>query len=85
MPKPSAIRLKPIINRKLRHSTTIVGCAFTKLVSGLEATNITTIAITTAVIITGRSFTIPTAVITASSENTASRITICTTTAQNLA
>ena len=33
---------------------------------------------TTAAIMTGRWFTIPTAVITASSEKTASRITICT-------
>lgn len=63
----------------------MVGCAFTKLVNGFDANSITAIAITTAAIITGRSFTIPTAVITASSENTASRITICTTTAQNLA
>ncbi|MNY81395.1 hypothetical protein D3C86_2229460 [compost metagenome] len=63
----------------------MVGWAFTKLVKGFEASNITAIAITTAAIMTGRSLTIPTAVITASSENTASRMTICTTTAQNLA
>ena len=84
-PKPSATRLRPIINRKLRQSTTTVGCWLTNRVSGLDASNITAIAITTAAIITGRWFTMPTAVITASSEKTASSTTICRTTTQKLA
>jgi len=63
----------------------MVGWAFTKLVNCFDASSITAMAITTAAIMIGRSFTIPTAVITASRENTASRITICTTTTQNLA
>ncbi len=58
--------LRPIINRKLRQSTTTVGCWLTKRVNGLEASSIKIIAITTAAIITGRWLTIPTAVITAS-------------------
>ena len=84
-PKPSATRLRPIISRKLRQSTTTVGCWFTKRVSGFEASSITIIAMTTAAIITGRWLTIPTAVMTASSEKTASSTTICNTTTQKLA
>ena len=84
-PNPSATRLRPIINRKLRQSTTTVGCWLTKRVNGLEASSIKIIAITTAAIITGRWLTIPTAVITASREKTASSTTICNTTTQKLA
>ena len=84
-PRPSAIRLKPTISRKLRHNTTTVGWALTKRVSGLDASTITAIEITTAAIITPSCSTMPTAVITASSENTASSTTICATTAPKLA
>ncbi len=84
-PRPSATRLRPIISRKLRHSTTTVGCAFTKRVSGFEARIITPIEMITAAIMTPSSSTMPTAVITASSENTASSTTIWATTAAKLA
>ena len=53
-PKPSATRLKPIIKRKLRQSTTTVGWALTKRVRGLEASTITTMAMVTAAIMTPR-------------------------------
>ena len=84
-PKPSTTRLKPIISRNPRHRITTVGCLETKAISGLEAIIITAIAIHTAAIITARLLTMPTAVMTLSSENTASRTTIWTITCQNTA
>jgi hypothetical protein len=51
----------------------------------LEANSITLIEITTAAIITPRSSTMPTAVMTESSENTASSTMICATTMPKLA
>ncbi|MCY1433336.1 hypothetical protein D9M71_493630 [compost metagenome] len=62
-----------------------VGRALTKAVSGLLATIIRPMEIITAIIITDSCSTMPTAVITASSENTASSTTICATTGQNCA
>ncbi|MNE10499.1 hypothetical protein D3C80_1032160 [compost metagenome] len=62
-----------------------VGWALTKAVSGLLATIIRPMETTTAIIITSRCSTMPTAVITASRENTASSTTICATTGQNKA
>ena len=73
------------MSRKLRHSITTVGCAFTKRVSGLDASSMMPMEMTTAAIITGSWSTMPTAVITASSENTASSTTICATTSEKLA
>ncbi|MNJ66895.1 hypothetical protein D3C77_630160 [compost metagenome] len=84
-PKPSAVRLKPIIIKKPRHSMITVGRALTNAVSGLLASSIRVIEMTTAIIITCRCSTMPTAVITASSENTASSTMICATTGQNRA
>ncbi len=63
----------------------MVGWPLTKRVSGLLASSINRMAMVTAIIITGRSLTIPTAVMTASSEKMASSTTICATTGQNLA
>ncbi|MNT11790.1 hypothetical protein D3C72_1466890 [compost metagenome] len=57
----------------------------TKRVSGLLASSISTIAMVTAAYITPRLSTMPTAVITESSENTASSTTICATTIAKLA
>ncbi|EVT88944.1 hypothetical protein Z046_00595 [Pseudomonas aeruginosa VRFPA09] len=57
----------------------------TKRVSGLLATIIRPMETITAIIITSRCSTMPTAVITASSENTASSTTICATIGQNSA
>ncbi|MNN72517.1 hypothetical protein D3C81_1885640 [compost metagenome] len=79
-PRPSATSDRPIISRKLRHSTTTVGWALTKRVSTFEASIMTTMEMTTAAIITYRFSTMPTAVMTASSEKTASSTTICATT-----
>ncbi len=62
-----------------------VGWALTKAVSGLLATIIRAMEKTTAIIITSSCSTMPTAVITASRENTASSTTICATTGQNAA
>ncbi len=62
-----------------------VGWALTKRVSGLLATIMIPIEKITAIIITDSSSTMPTAVITASSENTASSTTICATIGQNAA
>ncbi|MCY1535052.1 hypothetical protein D9M68_704410 [compost metagenome] len=59
-----------------------VGRALTKAVNGLLASIIRPMEITTAIIITGRCSTMPTAVITASRENTASSTMICATTGQ---
>ena len=77
-PRPSATRLKPITSRKPSASTTTVGWLLTKVVSGLLATSIRITATITAAIITGRSLTMPTAVMTESSENTRSSAMICT-------
>lgn len=69
---------KPIIIRKPRQRMTTVGCLLTKLVSGFDKSSMTPMAMTTAIIATGRCCTMPTAVITLSSEKIASRITtIC--------
>ena len=62
-----------------------VGWALTKAVSGLLATSIRPMEMITAIIITLRCSTMPTAVMTASSENTASSTTICATTGQKAA
>ncbi len=62
-----------------------VGCELTKRVSGLLATIIRPMEKTTAIIITASSSTMPTAVTTASRENTASSTTICATIGQNIA
>ncbi|MOA01436.1 hypothetical protein D3C78_1208450 [compost metagenome] len=64
---------------------TTVGCFDTKAISGLDAAIITAMATQTAVIITQRLLTMPTAVMTLSSENTASSTTICTMTCQKTA
>ncbi|MNP53047.1 hypothetical protein D3C76_1474840 [compost metagenome] len=82
-PRPSAVRAKPIIIKKPRHSMITVGCALTKRVNGLLATIIRPMEMITAIIITDNSSTMPTAVITASRENTASSTTICATMGQN--
>ncbi|CPP66718.1 Uncharacterised protein [Bordetella pertussis] len=84
-PRPSATRLNPIISNRPRHRITTVGWRATKAISGRLATIITIIATTTAVIMMLRSCTMSTAVITESSENTASSATICTITCQNAA
>ncbi len=84
-PKPSTTNEKPIIIKKPRHRMTTAGCLLTKSISGLAANSIIPTAIVTAIIITDKSLTIPTAVITLSSENTASSTTICTITIQNTA
>ncbi|ETJ32081.1 hypothetical protein Q604_UNBC13444G0001, partial [human gut metagenome] len=67
----SATRLKPIISRKLKQRITMVGWLLTNWVNGLLAINIRLIAITTAAIMTSKWSTIPTAVITESSEKMA--------------
>ena len=82
-PKPSATRLKPIISRKLRQSTTTVGWALTKRVRGLEAITITTMAMVTAAIMTPRCSTMPTAVMMESREKTASSTRIWAITTPN--
>ncbi|MCY1521311.1 hypothetical protein D9M68_561200 [compost metagenome] len=84
-PNASASSEKPIISRKPRHSTTTVGWALTKRVSGLDASSMMPIAMTTAIIMMARWSTMPTAVMTESSENTASSTTICVTITQKLA
>ncbi|MNT06818.1 hypothetical protein D3C72_1415000 [compost metagenome] len=84
-PRPSAVRLKPIIIKKPRHSMITVGWLLTKRVSGLLSTIMMPMEKITAIIITDKCSTIPTAVITASSENTASSTTICATIGQNAA
>ncbi|MNG04409.1 hypothetical protein D3C84_875370 [compost metagenome] len=84
-PRPSAVRLKPIIIRKPRHSMMTVGWPLTNFVSGLLAIIIKPIENITAIIMTDRCSTIPTAVITASREKTASSTTICATIGQNIA
>ena len=63
----------------------MVGWLLTNWVNGLLAINIRLIAITTAAIMTSKWSTIPTAVITESSEKMASSTTICVTTPQNFA
>ena len=73
------------MSRKPRHSTTTVGWALTKRVSGLDASSMMPMAMTTAIIMIARWSTMPTAVITESSENTASSTTICVTITQKLA
>ena len=75
-PKPSSSRVKPIRSRKLKTSIFTVGWRFTKPLTVLAETSITTMATVTAAIITGTSSTMPTAVITESSEKTTSSITI---------
>ncbi len=62
-----------------------VGRALTNAVSGLLATIIRPMEMITAAIITGSCSTMPTAVITASRENTASSTMICATTGQKRA
>ena len=62
-----------------------VGWLLTKRVSGLLASIIKPMENTTAIIITDKCSTMPTAVITASSEKTASNTTICATIGQNMA
>ncbi|MNU07125.1 hypothetical protein D3C72_2525910 [compost metagenome] len=57
----------------------------TKRVSGLLAMIITPMETTTAIIMIDKCSTMPTAVITASRENTASSTTICATMGQNSA
>ncbi|MCY1419946.1 hypothetical protein D3C87_1432150 [compost metagenome] len=79
------MRLKPIIIKKPRQSMMTVGCPLTKLVSGLLAMIIRPMEKITAIIMTDRCSTMPTAVITASSEKTASNTTICATIGQNIA
>jgi hypothetical protein len=49
-PKPSAISVMPIINRKPSASITIVGFFSMKFASGVAATSITVIATITAMI-----------------------------------
>jgi len=84
-PKLSASSEKPIISRKPRHSTTTVGCALTKRVNGLDASSMMPMAMMTAIIMMARWSTMPTAVMTESSENTASSTTIWVTMTQKLA
>ena len=84
-PKPSTTSERPIISRNPRHRTTTVGCRLTNSVSGRLASIIRPTAITTAITITVNSSTMPTAVMTESSENTASSTTIWTITCQNAA
>ncbi|MCY1465222.1 hypothetical protein D9M71_833390 [compost metagenome] len=79
------MRLKPIIIKKPRHSMITVGWLLTKRVKGLLATIMIPIEKITAIIITDNCSTMPTAVITASSENTASSTTICATMGKNAA
>ena len=62
-----------------------VGWLLTNLVNGLLAIIIRPMEITTAIIMTDKCSTMPTAVITASRENTASSTTICATIGQNMA
>ncbi|MCY1376648.1 hypothetical protein D9M69_641570 [compost metagenome] len=53
-PKLSASSEKPIMSRKPRHSTTTVGWALTKRVSGLDAISMMPIAMMTAIIMMAR-------------------------------
>ena len=62
-----------------------MGWRATKPISGRLASIITAMATTTAIIMMLKSCTMPTAVITESSENTASSTTICRITCQNTA
>ncbi|MNS83346.1 hypothetical protein D3C72_1171310 [compost metagenome] len=84
-PRPSATRLKPIISNRPRHRITTVGWRPTNAINGRLATIMTAIASTTAIIMMLSSCTMPTAVMTESSENTASSTTICRMTCQKIA
>ena len=59
------------MSKKPRHSTTTVGWALTKRIQRLEASSMMPMAMTTAIIMMARWSTMPTAVMTESSENTA--------------
>ena len=81
---PSAISAMPTRSRKDSASILTVGWLLTKSPTGLAATSMTIIAMTTAVIIIGSWSVMPTAVMIESSENTMSRMMIWTTAAQKV-
>ena len=84
---PSAISAVPMRMRKDKASIFTDGCFETKSLIAPEASIITPMEITTAVIISETrdgSFTMPTAVMTESSEKMMSIIMICTSTAPKL-
>ena len=68
--KPSAIRATPTSSRNDSASIFTVGWLLTKSPTGLAATSMTIIAITTAAIITGSWSVMPTAVMIESSAKT---------------
>src|SRR5512134_202367 len=84
-PSPSASSATPISSRNESASILTVGWRCTKSLTGRAATIITPTAMTTAATITPTWRAIPTAVITESSENTMSSITIWPITAANVA
>src|SRR5215218_9241814 len=83
--KPSRRRAKPISSKKLNASIFSVGWRLTRPETASAETSITSMATVTAAIITETSFTMPTAVITESSEKTMSSRTIWTKTLAKVA
>ena len=84
-PAPSAMSAMPINSKKLSASILTVGWRSMKSASGFAAASMSITAMMIAAAMTQRSFAIPTAVITLSSENTTSRTTIWVTMPTKLA
>jgi len=83
IPVASPTSVVPINIRKLSARIFSVGCFSTKSPIDLADSIITPTEMTTAMIITGRSRAMPTAVITESREKTMSSSMICTSTPEN--